>query len=205
MNKTKILAGIFSIVLISALLFVLRYPIMRAAGNFLIETNEFEFVATGFALSGQALDRGTEAANLLHLGKVNSFVCVGGNQSPDLQVFGSDLLESDLTKRQIDLLTDSSFLITAIPEGTSTMEESDVILKYCLQHGIDTCLIVSSLFHTKRVANVFKDKFKNEGIFVIVHGAPSSSYDEKFWWESEYGLLALNNEYIKLLYYFLKY
>ena len=115
------------------------------------------------------------------------------------------LLESELTKLYIESLGLSETVTTVIPEGTSTMEESDVILQYLTDNGISSCIIVSSKFHTRRVRRVFKDKLEDEGIQVLITGAPSRSYEEDKWWQSENGLLAVNNEYVKLLYYWLKY
>jgi len=37
-----------------------------------------------------------------------------------------------------------------------------------------------------------------------VQAAPSSEYDVNAWWNSEQGLLMVNNEYVKTLYYLLK-
>jgi hypothetical protein len=40
---------------------------------------------------------------------------------------------------------------------------------------------------------------------VLLHGAPASSFQESSWWTSEEGLIMLNNEYVKLAYYHIKY
>jgi hypothetical protein len=55
------------------------------------------------------------------------------------------------------------------------------------------------------VNNVFRSLLEDAGIQVLIRGAPSSLYDESLWWESETGLIMVNNEYVKLGYYFLKY
>ena len=191
--------------LVLLIVFAFRGKILLSVGSFLIKTNEFEYVEHAFVLSGQALERGNKAAELFNEGKIGQIICTGANQPPDLAVYESFLLESDLTVMQVvKSVNDTSIMVSALKVGTSTKEEADAILLYSKENGLDTILIISSLFHTKRVYKTFYKKFKNEGIEVLIAGAPSNMYNEKLWWKSEYGLIALNNEYIKLMYYFLK-
>lgn len=52
---------------------------------------------------------------------------------------------------------------------------------------------------------MFRQRFAGSGINVLVHAVPSSEYDAKLWWRSEEGLLMVNNEYVKALYYAITY
>ncbi len=157
-----------------------------------------------FVLSGGSYDRGNHAAAVFKSGVVESIVCTGENQSPDLKVFfeDKDILESTLTKMQIVKMGVPDSLVILLNKGSSTLEESDHILAYCLENDIDRCIIISSKFHTRRIKQVFKKKFKDNGIELYITGAPSSGFDEMQWWKSEGGLIAVNNEYIKQGYYF---
>ena len=185
--------------------FILRYPILRSFASFLIVEDEIEYVAQGFVLSGGAFDRGNKAAELFLDGKIGQFVCTGANQSPDIMALGIDTLESDLTKLQMLKMGVPSNKIKLIKEGTSTQEESEIILEYALENQLQELVVISSKFHTRRVKQVFVNKFEKEGVTVLIQGASSSSFDEMKWWESEYGLIAINNEYLKQLYYLIKY
>src|SRR6185295_11421396 len=95
-------------------------------------------------------------------------------------------------------------MVQVVSKGTSTLEESDVVLNFCLENNIHSCIVLSSAFHTRRVRSVFKKKLEEKNIKVIICGAPSTSFHDSSWWENEYGLLAVNNEYVKLVYYALK-
>ncbi len=202
----KKLIGFFSLLLIIMLIgFILRYPILRSFASFLIVEDEIEYVAQGFVLSGGAFDRGNKAAELFLDGKIGQFVCTGANQSPDIMALGIDTLESDLTKLQMLKMGVPSNKIKLIKEGTSTQEESEIILEYALENQLQELVVISSKFHTRRVKQVFVNKFEKEGVTVLIQGASSSSFDEMKWWESEYGLIAINNEYLKQLYYLIKY
>lgn len=179
---------------------------MKAMAQFLIKENEAtHIVEYGVVLSGGAFDRGNAAALLYKNGDIQQFVCTGKNQSPDLKAFGTDTLESDLTKLQMTKQGVPDSLIYLIKEGTSTLEESEAILTFCKNNSIKEIAIISSKFHTRRVHQVFTQKFKKDKIEVFIYGAPSSVYKELEWWQNEYGLIALNNEYIKQLYYLLKF
>jgi hypothetical protein len=187
------------------LVYFQRMNILRAFGNFLVYENEIEFVETAFVLSGGAFDRGNKTAELVNEGTIGKVICTGANKPPDFKALNIEMLESELTRRNIVSQISDSSLVSLIKVGTSTLEESEIILEYCLKHNLKQCAIISSKFHTKRIKKVFLKKFKKENIQVFIIGAPSSSFNEELWWKSENGLINLNNEYIKLLYYFIKY
>lgn len=186
-------------------MYALRVNILKGFAGFLIVESEFEQVEYAFVLSGNAFDRGNKAAELYHQGKVVTFVCTGANISNDIKSLGLDTLESDLTRLQLLKNGVPETQIINFPIGTSTMEESDFILSYCRENHIVELVVVSSKFHTRRIHQVFTDKFAEQGIGVFILGASSSMYIEEEWWGNEYGLIALNNEYLKQLYYLMKY
>lgn len=204
-NKSKILSIILVLTGTLILVFLLRNPILKSFAHFLIVEDEIEYVEYAFVLSGQALERGTKAADLLNARKVGKIFCTGANQPPDLAVYESDLLESDLTKMQILKAIEDSSKVQLLPIGTSTFEEAQAILDFCQKNEINEILIITSKFHTRRAKRVFHKQFKNQGIKLYFSGAKSMIYDEMEWWKNEYGLIALNNEYVKLFYYFVKY
>lgn len=203
--KSKVIKIIGLLFLIAIGFFIFRTSIFRAFANFLIVETNCEEIEYAFVLSGGAFDRGNKGATLYHSGKAKHFVCTGENQSPDIMALGIDTLESDLTKLQLIKMGVPEMAITLIKEGTSTLEESEIILEFCKGKGLDSILLISSKFHTRRIDQVFTKKYKEEGIYVCIQGAPSSLYDEMNWWKSEYGLIALNNEYLKQLYYLINY
>lgn len=203
--KRKIAIFFIGLSFLFAILFLLRTNILKGLADYLIVETSFDKVAYAFVLSGNALDRCGKAAELYHQGKVAAFVCTGANQSNDLKSLGIDTLESDLSELQLIKNGVPSALIIKIKIGTSTMEEANWILSFCQEKQLKEILIVSSKFHTRRVHQVFTKAFAEEGIQVHIAGAPSSQYDEMEWWKSEYGLIALNNEYLKQLYYLINY
>ena len=159
-----------------------------------------------FTLGGGSFDRGNEAAKLFKEGYADLIVCTGGQIPNVLKALNFHLKEAHIAK--INLIKNNNISvknIDFIAEGTSTKEESELILKYCKEHEFEKVIILSTKFHTKRVKNVFVAILEENGIEPIVRGAPSSNYDEDYWWQTEAGMIMVNNEYVKIVYYILKY
>jgi len=201
----RFLIGLACIVVFGIALFVFKAPILRSLGKYLIHEDQLQKADAMFVLSGGGFDRGNEAVKVFKWGYTDKIICTGGNAFVELKALNIDTLESDMTAANIRRQGIPDSLVIEIKEGTSTREESNVILGYCKINHLSKVIILSSKFHTNRINNVFRKKFKQQGIDVIIHGAPSSDYDEMLWWQSEDGLIALNNEWIKTVYYWWKY
>jgi len=201
----RFLIIVFSLVLLMVMLYTFRVPELRWFATSLIVEDPLQKADALVVLSGGGYDRGNEAVKILHAGYTNKVICTGGNPVIELRVFNIDTLESDMTTANLKRQGIPDSMIVELREGTSTKEESDVVVQYCQQHQIKKLMILSSKLHTHRVQEVFKDKLKKQGIEVIVRGAPNSRFDELQWWHYEDGLIAVNNEWLKRLYYWWKY
>jgi uncharacterized SAM-binding protein YcdF (DUF218 family) len=173
-------------------------------GNHLIYEDSLKHVDAIFVLSGQGFERGNEAAKVYKEGYADKIVCTGGNKSSEFLAMNLDLYESAITQTDLRRCGVDSAAIDTLNRGKSTDDESNVILNYCKQHNIHSCIIVSSRFHTRRVEYTFKKNFESNGITILIHGAPAAAFHESTWWENEYGAIAVDNEYIKLMYYHIK-
>jgi uncharacterized SAM-binding protein YcdF (DUF218 family) len=142
---------------------------------------------------------------LWYKGFAPKIICTGNYISGTVKSLDLTYTEAQLTQMRIWSFNIDSILVEAINVGTSTMEESDFILGYCVQNRLNKIILVSDKFHTHRIKNVFEEKFEDADIQVIYSGAPSSRYKESEWWRAEAGLIMVNNEYIKLGYYWWKY
>jgi uncharacterized SAM-binding protein YcdF (DUF218 family) len=201
----RFLIIIFALVLLGAITYVYRAPVLRWFATSLIVEDSLQKVDALVVLSGGGYDRGNEAVKIIHAGYVNKVICTGGNPVIELRVFGIDTLESDMTVANLRRQGIPDSIITILRNGTSTKEESEMIAQYCHQHQLKKIMILSSKLHTHRVQDVFKKKLKKEGVYVVVRGAPNSQFDELKWWQDENGLIAVNNEWIKRFYYWWKY
>ena len=191
--------------LIILLLWSMRESILSSVGRFLISTDEQQSAQRIFVLGGNSYDRGYKAARLWHQGMAPKVLCTGDHIPTSIKSIGDSVSLADLAAIRVRSLDVDSVNVEAHTVGTSTMEESEFILQKCLDNGWNKIILISDLFHTRRLRYVFEDKFRENGIQVIIIGAESSNYDEAQWWNYEEGLIMVNNEYIKLFYYIWKY
>ena len=201
----KLLAFLLLLILLAGALHLFRAPVLRSFAVFLIKEDTLQQADMMFVLSGAGYERGNEAAKIFAKGYVPKIACTGANPQIEFRVFGIDTLESEVTIANLRRLGIPDSVIIKIPEGTSTREESSVILNYCSKNNLRKIIIVTSRLHTRRVNKVFREKFEEANIQLIVHGTPARSFNEMQWWYNEDGLIAVNNEWMKTLYYWWNY
>jgi uncharacterized SAM-binding protein YcdF (DUF218 family) len=190
-----------SLLLLFFLLYLFRAQILRGVGNWLIVEDAPGKGELVFVLGGNSVDRGRKAAKLYRNGKVPKVVCLGANIPGALKAFGIDSTESDLTARIVKMHGVPEGRVRSLDEGTSTWEEGLACANYCEERGVDSAIVLSDKFHLRRVRYVFEPLFDDVPTELRFRGASSSIYEESEWWRSEQGMLMVNNEYMKLLYY----
>lgn len=200
--------GLFAVLILFLLFFTLyqyRFSLLKSIGSFLIKEDPVEKAEAMFVLSGRPFERGLAAMDIFYAGYADRIVCLGSVVPQDLKSLGYNYKESELIQHFLSYrMQIPEQNINILPIGTSTFEESEAILKYCKEHGYKKVLIVSSSMHTRRVQFTFKDKFAKAGIQTIIRGHIRQQ-DPPYWWQNEQGIIIVNNEYIKILYYWLKY
>lgn len=122
-----------------------------------------------------------------------------------IQALDTVMTEAELTGHLLRKKGVPAELVHPLSIGTSTMEESEGILKYCQEHQLTDITVVSSMLHLRRVRRVFEEKFAAEGIHVHFHGSNAQEFNANNWWTNEEGLIMGQNELVKLLYYAIKY
>lgn len=197
--------SLIGIAILLSTCWVVRRPLMHALGAHLITADADIRCDAIYVLGGSPEERGRAAAWLLERDIAPVAVCTGSNIPSVLEAEGLLWNEAELSRRAAIRAGADSLRVTLLPMGTSTWEESHGILVHALAHGHDTITIVSTEFHLRRVRRVFRKRFAQEGVTVLLHGAASDRYDHRQWWRSEEGLLMVNNEYVKLVYYLLRY
>jgi len=203
LRRLAILFGFIGVIVLC--LYLMRNPILRGIGALLIHEDEIENSEVLFLLSGGPNDRATEAFRIWEKGDCKRIVCTGESVPRLLTLLDIHINEAELSKIALVNLGIPDSLIELIPSGTSTREESQIILEYCSRNNLKKAVVLSDKFHTRRIRYAFKSKFDEAGIKLVLKGAPSSVYDEDNWWHNENGLLMVNNEYVKLAYYIINY
>ncbi|MDX9751109.1 MAG: YdcF family protein [Flavobacteriales bacterium] len=186
-------------------LWAMRGPLLRATGRFLIVAGPELRSDAIYVLGGAPRERGEEGARLLRRGLAPMLHCTGSNIPAVLEEVGLPLTEAELSRDAALRIGADSARVHAMITGTSTWEEADAILAHARAMGHDTITVVSTEFHLRRVGWVFRKRSARTGITVLVRPAASLRYDPQRWWASEEGLIMVNNEYVKLAYYLLRY
>ncbi len=192
------------LLLLALATYLLRRPILRGIAGFLEKTDYPAQVDAAFVLSGAAKER-TAMALTLYPSYTPQLITTGGVVSQSLQAMGIHYTESEVMRDALLNGGVDSLHVSILPKGTSTFEESEAILGYCLTKGYRRIMVISSLHHTRRINGVFRKKFRNAGIEILIQGATPIEYDPASWWLDEDGLIFVVNEYAKLMYYAWRY
>ncbi|MFN5370791.1 MAG: YdcF family protein [Bacteroidia bacterium] len=201
----KLIAIVVFIFVLCCSIWLLRRPLMRWFGEGLIKEDILQQSDAIFILSGNPEARAKQAASLYRSGYAKRLVCTGESIPELLESFDLNVRECDLTKIKLQEFRVPETAIALLPMGTSTREECDAILAYCKNNSLKKIIVLSDRFHTARMQYAFRKQFETAGIGICIAGAPSITYNENMWWAKENGLIMVNNEYIKLMYYRITY
>jgi uncharacterized SAM-binding protein YcdF (DUF218 family) len=190
-------------------LFIYRNSILGGIGHFLTVAESPASTSsnqTFFVLGGNEFERGKGAALLAEEHATARFVCTGGGDTlTQLKALGLLYTSAELTRKCIIENGCDSTRVLAIGKATSTYEESEEILTYCINNNLKEISVVSSDFHLRRMNMVFSEKFEEKGIVVHFFGTETKDFKAESWWTFEAGLITTFNEYIKIVYYVFKY
>ncbi|MEZ4740098.1 MAG: YdcF family protein [Flavobacteriales bacterium] len=193
------------LIALAVIMWAFRFPLLRGLGNFLIHEDDSCRADVIYTLGGSPLDRGVFTALLLQQGCAQRAYCTGENIPGSYKAEGRSVTEAELTRTAAIREGALPTQVLPYPYGTSTWEEAAGVLHHARSIGVDTILLVTTDFHTRRVNKVFEERFEGSGITVLVKAAPSSDYEVDEWYRTEQGLLMVNNEYVKTLYYAITY
>ena len=88
---------------------------------------------------------------------------------------------------------------------TNTYEESIAIRDWAQRNHVKNMIIVTDVFHTRRVRWLLRKQFKATGIQVLVRAVPVREYTIEDWWRHKQGIVAFQSEVLKHIYYRAKY
>jgi uncharacterized SAM-binding protein YcdF (DUF218 family) len=174
---TNLVALLF-IVVLCAVLYFARHPIMRFAAEYWIVDEPAAHADAIVVLSDDNFyaDRATHAAQLFRQGVAPVVVASGRRLRPDAgisELMVHDLVERGVPKDKIERLSHNA---------DSTMEEAELIGKLAKERGWKGLVIVTSNYHTRRTRYIF-EKVLPSGITATVASAPDGDFDPRKWWE----------------------
>ena len=94
--------------------------------------------------------------------------------------------------------------ILLMSETTSTYDEALASLKLARERGFTSLLVVSDHYHLGRSSLAFRHVYRGSGISLTFVAAYPAWFDANVWWTQERSLIAVFEEYEKLVYYLFK-
>lgn len=203
--KKPLFRAILFGLLVPLILFCFRKPLLRGMYAYLdvSENPAFQHAVYAVVLSGNAPERAATAAALYRQGQIDTLICTGANVSADLAIIGRNETEGELSRQVLLQKGVDSSRILLQNRGSSTLEEMQLIAAFLAKRP-GSLVIITSSAHTRRVWRLRKKMLPRDRD-IYCFGVPSGRYDARNWWNSEEGLIAVNTEWQKLLYYYWKY
>jgi uncharacterized SAM-binding protein YcdF (DUF218 family) len=178
----KLLFLIFFVVLL-AILYLVRVPLLRFAGEFWIVDDAPESSDVIIVLSGDNYDavRAARAAALFRAGMAPHVVATG--RSLRSYATTTDLMKRDL----VDHGVPAAAIIPLTHRADDTREEAVAVSEFVHTHGWKKILLVTSNYHTRRSEYIY-ERILPPGTQLRVISAPDIEYDPQSWWRTREGL-----------------
>ena len=173
---------LLALLVLLGLVYLLRHPLLRAAGAFWVVDEPPQAADAILLLSDDnfSADRATRAAELYHSGWAPRVVASGWMLRRYAGL--AELMQHDLVERGVPAEAVVRFPHTA----DNTYEEAQALRQLAVERGWRRVLVVTSNYHTRRARYIFRRVFPPE-VEVRVVAAWDSDYDPKHWWESRRG------------------
>jgi uncharacterized SAM-binding protein YcdF (DUF218 family) len=210
-NKHHLLQNILIAGAILLLVFVCAYvfraPILTDVGDYLIVSDRLQPADAIFVLNSEVNVRPFYATDLYQQGLAPLIVIARSENSPVVKL-GLLPNDTDIDVAVMEKLgvPASKIVVLSFPGGvTSTFDEADALREYIETKGIQRVIVVTSAFHTRRAKWILDRQLAGLPVILEMAPAPYPNFDQTNWWRNENGLITVNNEYVKLFYYFFKY
>lgn len=200
----RLIAFLLLLLMIGGVVYTFRNQLLPLPAQWLIKEDALQAADAMIVLSGGSFDRGNEAVRIFKHGFVPVIICPGGNKAYEFEILNMNLKESEVTKLNLVRQGVPDSAIQVIPEGSSTAEEAKFLYPHIKSKQYKKVILLTSLYHTRRARKVFEKVFEDSGVVFVVRGSKSSRFDEYAWWKTEDGLIAMNNEMVKVFYYLFK-
>jgi uncharacterized SAM-binding protein YcdF (DUF218 family) len=178
----KLLFLIF-VVLVVAILYLVRVPLLRFAGEFWIVDDAPESSDVIIVLSGDNYDavRAARAAALFRAAMAPHVVATG--RSLRSYATTTDLMKRDLTDHGVP----AAAIIPLTHRADNTRDEAVAVSEFVASHHWKKILLVTSNYHTRRSEYIY-ERTLPPGTQLRVISAPDIEYDPQSWWRTREGL-----------------
>jgi uncharacterized SAM-binding protein YcdF (DUF218 family) len=193
--------------LLAAGLYTFRSTVLAGMGNFLVIHDRLEPADIIFLLNGDTTTRPYHAAELLHRGLAPKVVIARMEDSESVKLGAyPNPTDSNITVLKKLGLAESQIVELRPAVGVQhTVDEARALLVYSKEHPLRKVIIVTSDLHSRRARYTFRKALSGTGVKVMMAPIRDLKYGADNWWRLEDGIIGYQNEYLKLVYYRLKY
>ena len=195
-----------------ATLFLILWPFLAwGAASLLIVNAELEQADALAVLSGSSayMERTQAAAQLFREGRAPKIILTddkeygGWSNEHWRNLFFVERAREELQRSGVP-----AERIEVLPQAVSSTNEEAVLLRdYAAAHGLRSLLVVTSAYHSRRALETFRRVLKESSIEVGVKAVAPGQQSPlpAFWWLRPRGWSMVAGEYLKLIYYRIKY
>ena len=172
------------------------------AGHFLTAVDTFSQADAIIVLGGDGGNffRVQQGVALFNEGHAPVVVFSGGVSLKDAGLACSSAQLSLEAAQELGLPDGAAIIASG---AQSTYDEAVNLSRLAQQQRWHGIIIVTDLFHTRRAARTFRTLLPDTTIYLSA--APDPNVDASRWWQTEEGLVAVFNEVIKLVFYWVRY
>ena len=183
------LAAVAFSLLALVLAYILRAEWLPSVGHALVLPSEVRRADVIVVLGGGNGDRPRYAGELYSQGLASHLIATG---SP----LGTEVGQTDLVKRGVPQQA------IVLANGTQNTRDDALHSRELMQqNGWHSALLVTDPYHTRRSLWTFRTAFAGTSLEIWPAPVVGSWFDTDHWWETEDGFVAVDDEYLKLVYY----
>jgi uncharacterized SAM-binding protein YcdF (DUF218 family) len=196
-----------ALLLLVVFAYAFRTSILTGVADYLVVSDRLQPADIIFLLNSEVNTRPFYASDLYKQGLAPVIIIARSEDSPtvDLGLVPNDTDIDVGVMEKLGVPADKIIVLPVSGGVTSTFDEATALRRYIEVNDIHTVILVTSAFHTRRAKWIFDRELSGLPLTLEMAAAPYHGFNATNWWKSESGLITLNNEYVKLVYYFFKY
>ena len=173
---------------------------LPVVGRWFIQTNEVHKAEAIVVMAGGGPERLCHGLELYKRGLAQELWYTGDKPLETR----SDFMDSELALNFAGRYDVPKEKIKLLP-STSTFEDGKAIAALIKERRINSIIIVTSWYHTRRAMNVIRRCIPDTNAAVYISSSTNLSFTPDNWWRDEEGLVAVVNEMIKTALYWRRY
>ena len=191
------------VIAVAGLLYLARAPLLRSVAHFLIVEDSLERADLIYITGGGPESRPFRAAQLYKEGYAPRIATPVVESLPivSLGVRPPSAVENAWVLQRLGVPDSAIRLLKWRDGATSTLDDARILAVYVRQQGYRRVIVLTSDFHTRRTRWAMR-QFVSDSIDLRMAAAESPTFTPDNWWQTEDGLIAVMEEFLKFIHNF---